>query len=213
MKLTYKLTKLLVGLFIVSFGISIMINANIGLSPWDVLHKGISDVINISMGQAIIIVSIVLTTIATIFGEKIGIGTICNTIFVGIFIDIISKSKIIPTGANFIIGFIMINVGMLIFAMGTCIYISCELGCGSKDAITILINKATKYTIKKVRCILEIIAIVIGVIMGSEFNIVTIYSAVVFGYYMQKSFDILKINPRVLDHKSINDLIKFREIA
>ncbi|MBC8632829.1 hypothetical protein H8697_14190, partial [[Eubacterium] tenue] len=52
-----RLIRLMVGLMFCALGIVLMINANLGLSPWDVLHEGISKSIGITMGQASILIS------------------------------------------------------------------------------------------------------------------------------------------------------------
>lgn len=203
----HKMIKLLVGLFIAAIGITMMIRADIGLPPWDVLHMGVSQVVNISMGQAIIVVSILLTILGALLGEKVGIGTICNMFLVGTFIDLITNSQLIPKGQNFFMGFIMLNLGMMIFAIGTVIYMSCELGCGSKDGVTMGINKRINKPVKYVRAGLEILAIMIGMFMGAKFNIMTIYSALVFGFLMQFSFKVLKCNAAALNHRSLKDMV------
>ena len=92
------------------------------------------------------------------------------------FIDLIINSQIIPQGKNFIVGFLMLNLGLMIFAIGTVIYMSCEL------------------------------AIIIGMFMGAEFSLMTIYSALVFGFLMQFSFKIFKCNASSLKHRSIKEL-------
>lgn len=48
----FVLFKLMGGFFLASLGIVFMINANLGLSPWDVLHKGITNVIPIINGTS-----------------------------------------------------------------------------------------------------------------------------------------------------------------
>ena len=206
LELIQRILKLLIGLFIAAIGITTMLRANIGLPPWDVLHMGITKVIPVSMGQAIIIVSVILTLIGVLLGEKIGVGTICNMFLVGTFIDLIINSQIIPQGKNFIIGFLMLNLGLMILAIGTVIYMSCELGCGSKDGVTMGINKRINQPVKYVRAGLEMLAIIIGMFMGAEFSLVTIYSALVFGFLMQFSFKILKCNASNLKHRSIKEL-------
>lgn len=206
LELIQRILKLLIGLFITAIGITTMLRANIGLPPWDVLHMGLTKVIPVSMGQAIIIVSVILTLIGVLLGEKIGVGTICNMFLVGTFIDLIINSQIIPQGKNFIVGFLMLNLGLMIFAIGTVIYMSCELGCGSKDGVTMGINKRINQPVKYVRAGLEMLAIIIGMFMGAEFSLMTIYSTLVFGFLMQFSFKIFKCNASSLKHRSIKEL-------
>lgn len=207
-----KAAKLLIGLFISALGVITMINGNIGLPPWDVLHKGISNVLGITMGQSVIIMSIVLILIGLTLGQKIGLGTLGNMLFVGIFMDIIVSIDLIPQANSWGVGFIMMNIGMFLLALGSVLYISCELGCGSKDSVTLGLTSKLNQPVKYVRAGLEIIAVIAGLILGSTFTIVTVYSALTFGYIMQLTFKLLKCNAAELQHVSIMDYVRrFRE--
>ena len=78
----FVLFKLMGGFFLAALGIVFMIKANLGLSPWDVLHQGITKVMPMTMGQANIVVGIIVVILSVFLGVKIGIGTILNTIFI-----------------------------------------------------------------------------------------------------------------------------------
>lgn len=211
-KLILKTVKLFMGLFLVSLGGVFMLNANIGMVPWDVLHSGVSKSLGITIGQAIIIINIAMTMIGVMLKEKIGIGTICNIIFIGVFVDLIKNMNIVPMNEKFITGFIMLNIGIIIMAIGTVIYISCELGCGAKDSVTMGLTRLLKKPVKLVRSSLELVAIVIGMSLGGVFSMITIYAAIVFGYFMQAAFKILKCNAQELNHLSIMDIFKKEEV-
>lgn len=75
--------KLFLGLFICSLGVVIIIKSNLGFSPWDVLHQGISKVTHITIGQASIFVGFIVIIIDFFLGERIGSGSVLNIIFVG----------------------------------------------------------------------------------------------------------------------------------
>ena len=53
-----RLTRLVVGLLLCGTGISLMINADLGLSPWDVLHQGIAKHTGLGIGTVAIIVGL-----------------------------------------------------------------------------------------------------------------------------------------------------------
>lgn len=206
--LTFRTIKLFFGLFLVSLGGVFMINANVGMISWDVLHSGVGNVTGLTIGQAIILVNIVMTLIGVLFKEKIGIGTICNVIFIGVFVDWIKNMNIIPMNDKFFTGFLMMNLGMIIMAIGTVVYIACELGCGAKDSVTMGLTRVLNKPVKLTRSCLELAAIVIGMVLGGSFGILTIYGALVFGYIMQATFKVLKCNIQELNHLSIIDMLR-----
>lgn len=182
-----------------------MINANLGLSPWDVLHQGITNVIPITIGQANIVVGIIVVISSMFLGVKIGIGTILNTILVGVFIDLITITKVIPMVHNLFIGILMLVVGMIFLGLGTCIYLSCELGCGPRDGLMTALTRITKKPVKLVRTTIEICALVCGWLLGGYVGIGTIITAIVLGYIIQLWCKILKLDIAILNHRSILD--------
>ena len=61
-------TRLLLGFIVYGLAIVVMIHANIGLSPWDVLHQGISLKTGLTMGQISIGVGIIIIIIDAFMG-------------------------------------------------------------------------------------------------------------------------------------------------
>ena len=202
--------KLMLGFFLAALGIVFMINANLGLSPWDVLHQGITNVIPITIGQANIVVGIIVVISSMFLGVKIGIGTILNTILVGVFIDLITITKVIPMVHNLFIGILMLVVGMIFLGLGTCIYLSCESGCGPRDGLMTALTKITKKPVKVVRGSIEIGALILGWILGGSVGLGTIITALGLGYFVQMWCKVLKINIADLKHKSIIETLNFK---
>lgn len=44
---------LLLGFFFCAFGTVMALKSNLGLSPWDVFHQGISNITGLTIGQAL----------------------------------------------------------------------------------------------------------------------------------------------------------------
>lgn len=102
-KILKKLIRLIIGLFIYALGLVLCIYADIGLAPWDAFGIGVSKVTGISYGNVSIITGIlILVALVLIFKEKIGFGTIFNTILIGAFADLIISLNIIPYMTNFL---------------------------------------------------------------------------------------------------------------
>ena len=204
----FVLFKLMGGFFLASLGIVFMIKANLGLSPWDVLHQGITKVMPITMGQANIVVGIIVVISSVFLGVKIGIGTILNTIFIGIFIDLITMMNIISLVDNLFIGIVMLVIGMVFMGLGTCIYLSCELGCGPRDGLMTALTRITKKPVKVIRTTIEVCALICGWLLGGYVGIGTIITAIGLGYIIQMWCKILKLDIAVLNHRSIIEDIK-----
>ena len=77
-RILYLLARLFAGFILYGLAIVVMLNAKIGLSPWDVFHQGISLKTGITMGQASITVGLVIVILDAILGEGVGWGTVLN---------------------------------------------------------------------------------------------------------------------------------------
>ena len=203
------LIRLLVGFVFCASSTVLMLNSNLGLSPWDVFHQGISRLSGITIGQASILVSIVFVVIGVILGQKLGVGTILNMIIIGKLIDVIIEASIIPVATNIISGIIMMVIGMLVMGFGCYLYIGCGLGCGPRDGVMMGISKKVKKPIKYVRASIEVTVLTLGYMLGGDIGIGTIISAIGLGYSMQLMFKLLKFDIIKVKHKSFIEIISF----
>lgn len=206
--ISLKLIRLFIGFFICAFGIVLMINASLGLSPWDVLHQGISKNIGITMGTASITIGAIVVLLDAVLGENIGWGTVLNMTFIGVFMDLISFSGFISISNNFITGITMLVSGMACMAFGTVLYMGCGLGSGPRDGLMVALQKRTKRPVKLIRAIIEIGALIVGYILGGSVGIGTVVSAIGLGYIIQIVFKICKFDSSKVKHRFIVDDIR-----
>ena len=82
-ELRRRLPRLLVGIVVLSVGIALTLNARLGVSPYDVLHQGLSDVIGLSFGTVVVLLGLVILVLWIPIGQRFGIGTVVNTLTVG----------------------------------------------------------------------------------------------------------------------------------
>ena len=83
-----RLPRLVLGLVICGFGIALMINADMGLGPWDVLHQGVNIHTGIPIGTANILIGALLMVLWIPLRERPGVGTFANMILIGATIDL-----------------------------------------------------------------------------------------------------------------------------
>ena len=87
-ELRRRLPRLVFGLVLFGFGVALLVEAELGLAPWEVLHQGISIHTGIPIGTVGIITGIVVLVLWIPLGERLGIGTVLNVIVIGVVIDI-----------------------------------------------------------------------------------------------------------------------------
>lgn len=204
------LMRLLIGFILCSSSTVFMLNSNLGLSPWDVFHQGISNVTGITIGQANIITGVIFVVVGMFCGQKLGIGTILNMVLIGQFVDWIMYLDIIPKSNNILTGIIMMIIGMLTMGYGCYLYISCGWGCGPRDGVMVVLSKILNKNIKYVRAGMEIIVLIIGIFLGGTMGLGTVISAIFLGYSMQLVFKLKNFDVSKVEHKSIIN-IKFND--
>lgn len=206
------LLRLFSGFFTCALGIVFMLNSNLGAGPWDVFHQGLSNNTFLTIGQASIIVGFIVIGTTTLFKLKIGVGTVLNMIFIGLFTDLVLFTKLVPISDNILSGLIMIIIGMLLMSLGTYLYISCELGCGPRDGLMVVLTKITKKPVSTIRGVIEIGALIAGYLLGGHVGIGTFIIALGLGYCMKFIFKKLNLDVSSLNHRSIKDTYNLTKV-
>lgn len=201
--------RLLLGFIVYGLAIVLMIHANIGLSPWDVLHQGISLKTGLTMGQISIGVGVIIIVIDALMGEGIGFATLGNVFLIGTFLDIFENLNIIPYTNNLFTGIIMMLMGIFLAAIATVLYLKPALGSGPRDGLMLAINKRSSKSVGTVRTMIEITVLTIGWLLGGSVGIGTIISGFGIGYAIQIAFKVSNIDSKSLTHKSIIESIKY----
>src|SRR3954449_6124477 len=84
-----RLTRLVFGLLLCGTGVALMIDADLGLAPWDVLHQGIAKHAHLDIGTVAIIIGFVVLLLWLPLKERLGIGTLCNVVLIGLTINVL----------------------------------------------------------------------------------------------------------------------------
>ena len=203
-----KLIRLIFGLFLFSVGIVMTINAKLGLAPWDVLHQGISRQTILTMGQAGIIVGFIIILFNFFFKEKVGIGTILNMIFIGVFLDFLMLNHILPEPSGLPGRIALLIGGMVMISIASYLYIGAGLGAGPRDGLMVALHNKTGKSIRFVRNFIEISALAIGFLLGGTVGIGTVAMSLGQGYFVQLVFMLFKFNIKTVKHSYIDDHIK-----
>lgn len=201
--------RLFVGLFLYAVGIVMTINANLGLGPWDVFHQGLSTTIGITMGQASIAMGIIIVIINYFVGEKLGWGTLCNMLFIGIFMDVLMINNLIPIYEITVLQVIMMLGGMFVIGLASYFYIGAGLGSGPRDGLMVLLTKKTGKSVRFIRNCIEITVSIAGYLLGGFVGVGTVIIALGIGYFIQFVFKIFGFDVKAVNHRFIEDDIKF----
>lgn len=171
---------LVLSLAICAFAIRLMIDANVGASPWDVFHIGLSHHTPLSIGQASIAAGIVIVAI-TWFGlrEKSGIGTILNVLEIGLLIDVLAPYMPHPT--HFMGQWAQFLLGIVLAGFGTAAYVSAGFGAGPRDGLMMSLNRKYGWPIPRVRTAIEVAVLVAGGLLSGPLGPGTLVFALLMG--------------------------------
>jgi len=166
------------GLVIVAIGGTLMIDARLGLGPWDVLHQGLSERIGWQIGTVGIVVGCLIFLSWIPLGQRIGIGTVLNVITIGVgvnlFLEIPFTTDALPPRIAALI------VGDVLMAVGAGVYIGAGLGTGPRDGLmTGLVRRGLP--LRTVRTTMELTVLVLGWILGGTVGVGTVLFAVTIG--------------------------------
>lgn len=198
-----KYIKVTIGVILCALGIVMILNADMGLSPWDVLNQGINIQSGITLGQANILVGIVVILIGIYFKQPIGSGTIINVALVGTFVDIFMFLDFLPWGDTVLKQIFLFGMGEIVFALGSYMYISGGCGCGPRDGLMVVFTKKTGLSMGMVRLCLEVSALTAGYFLGGKVGVGTALFSLGTGYVIQFFFKMFKQDVKKIDHRSL----------
>ncbi|RSL31594.1 YitT family protein [Salibacterium salarium] len=161
------------GIIIMSFGIALMITAELGSAPWDVLHIGLQTQFGLTVGSWSIIMGIIIIGSTALMQRELPqAGGIVNMFLVGVFIDIFLL--LLSTPDSIIMKVIMLLGGIVVIGYGIGTYIAPECGAGPRDSLMLALQEKTGWKVSRVRGIMEIGVLVIGWQLGGPVFIGTI---------------------------------------
>lgn len=178
-RLPERLLRLLLGLWLYGVAIALMIEGAVGASPWDVFHLGVARHVPLSFGVVMIIVAVVVLLAWIPLRQMPGLGTLANTLLLGPFADInlalLGTPESLPVRCAYLLG------GVLVCALATALYVGAQLGPGPRDGLMTGLARRTGWSIRRVRTVIEVAVLAIGVLLGGTVGVGTVVFALGVG--------------------------------
>ena len=208
-----RLLWLVVGMLVSAIGITMMLQANIGLEPWSVLQQGLAQTLGITYGTASMIVGAVAIGAAVLCGESFGFGTVIDIILCAVFIDVLLWLDWIPQMHTLLSGLPMLLIGLELLALGTWMYMKSALGTGPRDALMVALARKTGRSVGLCRASVEIFVIIAGFLLGGQVGIGTVICAVGLGSLFNINFHLLHFHAAELHQENVAETLQnLREI-
>ena len=193
-RLPLRYTTLLIGLFLYGIAIAMMVQAAIGIAPWDVLSQGISIHTGIAFGWVTNLVGVVVLLLWIPIRQKPGIGTVLNALLIGPSAQL--GLGIIPTPTILWEQILLFAGGLLLLAFATGLYLGARLGPGPRDGLMTGIHNRWGWKIWIVRASIELAVLVIGWLLGGNVGVGTLAFALLVGPLVHIAMPLLVIRER-----------------
>ncbi len=185
---TLKVLFFLMGCFIIQIGVSFFIQSNTGVDSMTIFMQGLSNLINITIGQAnILYMGLVLILMAFVARGYINVGTFLAVATAGPFLDFINlfTSEIPLEHLNYFIRALIVIPSCFIVGVGFSILKSSTLGVAPTDELGFIIVDFTGWQYKWVRIGMDFIYVLIGFFLGGVLGIGTVITTLAIGPFIQ----------------------------
>jgi uncharacterized membrane protein YczE len=179
-RLPRRLVQLFAGLTLYGLSMAFMIEADLGLDPWDVFHQGLAERTGLTFGTITIIVGAAVLLLWIPLRQRPGIGTVSNVVWIGLAVDGALAVLPAPEPMAARIGFLV--AGILLNGVATGLYIGARLGPGPRDGLmTGYVALRPGRSIRLVRTVIEITVLAVGFLLGGTVGVGTIAYALAIG--------------------------------
>lgn len=198
---------LLCGLLVSAVGITMMLQANVGLEPWSVLQQGIAQTCGITYGLSSILVGAAVILVAIACGERVGFGTIANILLCGVFIDTLLALGWVPKMERLPSGVLMLLAGLELLTLGTWMYMRSALGSGPRDALMVALARKTGRSVGLCRASVELVIVFLGWRLGGQVGLGTVISALGLGTLFNLNFALLRFDAASLRQEDLAETL------
>ncbi len=174
-----RIGQLLPGLTLFGVGIALMVRADLGLSPWQVFHQGVSERTDLAIGTIVIITGVGVLLAWIPLRERFGLGTILNVALIGNVLNV--TLVLLPeTLGSLPVRWAAMLGGVVLIGIGSGLYIGASMGPGPRDGLMTGLAKRGLH-IGAVRAGLELSVLVVGWMLGGTVGAGTVAFAVLIG--------------------------------
>lgn len=192
-----RLPALVVGLVCFGLGIGLMVQAGLGLGPWEALNQGVARQVGLEIGTVSILLGIPILALWWPLGERPGIGTLLNVVLIGTSTN--ATIALVPTPAEnaLVVRVALMVAGIAIIAIGSGIYLATDLGPGPRDGLMTGVHHRFGWSIRRARTAIELTVLAIGWALGGSVGLGTVVFALGIGPLVQVALRVFDREGRV----------------
>lgn len=182
---------LLAGLVGYGSSMALMVQAHLGLDPWDVFHQGLAQRTGMTIGVASAVVGVAVLLAWIPLRNRPGIGTVANVVVIAVTVDV--GVALLPAPDHLVGRAAMLLGAVLLNAVSTVLYIAAGLGPGPRDGLMTGLVARTGLSVRLVRTSIEATVLAVGWLLGGTVGVGTLVYAFGIGPLVQL---VLRVTPR-----------------
>lgn len=190
-----RLPQLILGLVAFGFGIALMVEAGLGLGPWEALNQGVGIQTGLAIGTVSVLLGIPILALWWPLGERPGVGTLFNVVLIGAStnagIALVPTPSTDPTPDAIAVRLALMSLGMVGIAVGSSLYLSTDLGPGPRDGLMTGVHHRFGWSIRRSRTVIELIVLGIGWALGGTVGLGTVVFALGIGPLVQVALGVV----------------------
>lgn len=177
----------IVGLFILSFGATLTIKANLGAGPWDALNVGLSHIVGFTIGSWIIFIGILLIFLNALLARKKPDFLSLFTVFIlGFFVDFWMAQLVNHFHPVFFQKqLVLLFIGLFIVGLGISLYLQANFPLNPIDHFMVTLQERFGLNIMTAKLIGEVLALVFALLVKGPIGIGTVIIAFGIGPAIQ----------------------------
>jgi len=160
-----------------------MIQAGLGLDPWDVLHQGLTYYLPYSFGTVTIIVGAIVLLLWIPLRQWPGLGTVSNVFVIGVSADF--GLWLLPADLPLAARIALLVLGVVLNGLAGAAYLGSHFGAGPRDGLMTGLARRTGGSLRLLRTGIEVSVLVIGFFLGGTVGVGTVLYALAIGPLVQ----------------------------
>lgn len=173
--------QLFAGLVLYAGSIALIVHAQLGNMPWDVLSQGLALQLGWTFGTAVIVLSVVVLACWIPLRQRPGLGTVANVLVIGLLVDpfLAALARLPELVWPALVS--MTAVGIALNGLATALYIGARMGPGPRDGLMTGLVARTGRPVRVVRIVIEVVVVALGWLLGGTVGWATIAYALLIG--------------------------------
>ncbi|MFD8786993.1 YitT family protein [Kitasatospora sp. NPDC059599] len=175
----HRLARLLTGLALYGFSLSLLVRSALGVNPWSVLHEGLQHHSSLSFGTISAVVGVLVLPAWVPLRQRPTLGTAANVVVLALSSDL--GLSVVPEGLGLPARGCLLAAGVLLNGFAVAVYVGARFGPGPRDGLMTGLAATTGRSLRVVRTALEVTVLAAGWLLGGTVGVGTVLYALLVG--------------------------------